>query len=492
MISARGELVEPLFAFTFCIFWLCSVYMQDRHRTGRYGADKIALLGFFALSLLIAQLITASRSALVFSEPIGLSYTGLSVSMPSGNGWKTAKQWEYRENAFALSSIFLPVSRRPAAAVQCRYLLAAPQTAADIQFRQKANALDGEIAETGSLQMDSNTVYWVQIKQQSTQRTVFFATVQLPNGRQFEIELHGAAGDTERARSVFMGIAESLKFEDVPLLAAGGRVVAQIKDKGLREFLRRSAEKSSDSAVTSRAEGSRQFFLIKDASEQTIGFTMDVFSFPKRASKASDDLPIASVDIQIGSLLYVRGAYPQEQVSIFKCENNLDEFFWKNEGRSLAGATAAEITAQQTGVMTVTQLAPKPYRRDYQLGPAAIPDFLFDLLLSQMLDDDCQEIIADLVDAEGKIIPTLISKIQIDDTADLKDRAQFAFKMEFLDGRDFSETVYLDGQHRIIKRVLRQQGLYFLERTDAQTVLKQFPERAEYILRQTAVSGTSL
>jgi hypothetical protein len=289
-----------------------------------------------------------------------------------------------------------------------------------------------------------------------------------------------------------MGVVESLKFEDTSLLAAGGRVVAQIKDKGLNEFLHRPTEKSSDKGVTGRAEGNREFFLIKDASEQLIGFTMDVFSFPQRASQTSDDSIVSSVDIQMASLLYVRGKYQQEEVSIFECNSSFDEFFWKNEGSSRAGATAAEIAAQQTGVMTVTLLAPVPYHRDYQLGLAAIPDFLFDCLLSQMLDGNYREIVVDLVEAQGKIIPTRISKIEIEDTADLENQAQFAFKMEFLDGRGFSEMVYLDSQHRVMKRILHQQSLYFLERTDAKTVLEQFPERSEYILQQTDELGTSL
>jgi hypothetical protein len=98
----------------------------------------------------------------------------------------------------------------------------------------------------------------------------------------------------------------------------------------------------------------------------------------------------------------------------------------------------------------------------------------------------------DLVESEGKIIPTLISKVEIEDTADLEDQTQFAFKMEFLDGRGFSETVYLDSQRQLKRRILHQQGLYTLERTDAKTVLEQFPERSKYILRQTDISGTSL
>jgi len=466
--------------------------MQDRYRTGKYGADKIALFGLLVLSLLIAQFLTASRSAVVFSEPIELSYSGLSVSMPSGNGWRTEEQWGYGENAFILSGVFLAVPPRPAATVQCRYLLAALESGTDVRFQQKADAVDGKIVETGQLRADTLTVHWAHIKEQSAQHTIFFATAQLPNGRQLEIELHQTTGDTDLARRAFMGIAESLKFEDVPLLAAGGRVVAQVKDRGLSEFLHHPVEESSQGDVTVEDKGRRNFFLIKDAAGQSIGFTMDVLALPRQGRQTPDDSTVPSVDIQLADILYVRGKYPQEQVSIFECNSSFDEFFWKSEAKSLAGTTAAEIAAQQTGVMTVAQLAPKPHRENYQLGPAAIPEVLFDQLLIQMLDDDYQEIIADLIDAQGKIIPTLISKVKIDDTADFEEQAQFAFKLEFLDGRGFSESVYLDSQRRIKKRILHQQGVYIIERTDAQTVLEQFPERSEYILQSSEALGAPL
>ncbi len=141
--------------------------------------------------------------------------------------------------------------------------------------------------------------------------------------------------------------------------------------------------------------------------------------------------------------------------------------------------------------MTVTWLGPKPRRKDYHLGPAAIPDIVFGQLLSQMLDDNREEIIADLIDSQGKIIPTVISRIKIDDAAGFGE-ARFAFKLEFLDGRGFYETVYLDSQHRIKKRILQQQDMYILERTDVQTVLEQFPELAEYILQYSDGLGESL
>ena len=74
--------------------------------TKKYGADKIALLGLFTVALLTAHFIITSRSAVVLSEPMKLDYTGLSVSMPAGNGWHGEKQWKYQKNAFILSSFF--------------------------------------------------------------------------------------------------------------------------------------------------------------------------------------------------------------------------------------------------------------------------------------------------------------------------------------------------------------------------------------------------
>ena len=60
--------------------------MYKADLTRKYGADKIALLVLFAGALLIASLITSVKSKIILSEPITLSYLGLSASMPAGNG----------------------------------------------------------------------------------------------------------------------------------------------------------------------------------------------------------------------------------------------------------------------------------------------------------------------------------------------------------------------------------------------------------------------
>ena len=67
--------------------------MDKTYDIRKIGGDKIALLGLFIVSLLIARALVVSKSAILLSEPTRLTRSGLSVSMPEGNGWKSEGKW---------------------------------------------------------------------------------------------------------------------------------------------------------------------------------------------------------------------------------------------------------------------------------------------------------------------------------------------------------------------------------------------------------------
>ena len=84
---------------------------------------------------------------------------------------------------------------------------------------------------------------------------------------------------------------------------------------------------------------------------------------------------------------------------------------------------------------------------------------------------------------DGKIIPTFLAVIEIkEDTAADEDTA-YAFELKLLDGRKFSEQLYLDEQKQVYKRLASQDNLYTLKRTDVENIAREFPEHAERILR---------
>lgn len=188
--------------------------MNDTHGTRRLGGDKIALLGLFVVALLTARLIVASKSALRLSEPIRLSDTGLSVSMPAGNGWQNQKQWRRLDNGFMLSSSFALGSSKQTATVICQYLLDAETTAPQMRFEQKALKVGGVVVRADLMQTDTLIVDWAHVTGEETPLTAFLGTARLPDNRQLDIEVYEITGNAELAERVFKRIVNSLKFED--------------------------------------------------------------------------------------------------------------------------------------------------------------------------------------------------------------------------------------------------------------------------------------
>ena len=488
---------------------MITVDMNGTYEAKKYGADKIALLGLFIVALLIARFVIVSRSAVVLSEPIKLNYAGLSASLPAGNGWRSGKQWKYEKNAFILSSFFDSGFGNVTGLAQCRYLLAAAEATPDTLFREKASAIGGAIAETGQILTDRPgsrfakssqdwgplTIDWAHIKKPKTLFDAFFGTIQLPNNRQLNIEVYQTTGDTDLAKQVFERITESLKFEDNQLFKAGSEIVTAIKIAGLDRFLDNQSRKD--------------FFLIKDVRKRTIGFTMDVLG--PRFAKSSQNGG-AQLNIQAASFYYIRGRYAHERATFFQSDNSFDEFIWKSEISSIRGRNSTEITLLKDGIMTVKKFNAQVEEKNYQISPAAIPDVFIEFIFGQMLDSDYEKIFVDIIKADGTILPALISRIEtprrfaslaplclLSQTARGVTRVQvqnrnsgpaiveeetaYAFRMELLDGRGFSQQLYLDEQRRISKALLRQESIYSLERTTVENILEHFPEKADYVLQ---------
>jgi hypothetical protein len=449
--------------------------MSWTYETRSRWADKTAFFGFFIAVLLIAHFLVLRQSAIMLSEPIKLEFADLSACMPTGNGWQSGTGWTYQENAFALDSFYNPGAGRVTAIVSCRYLLAAVKTTSDKLFKERAAEMGrSRIAKTGQIEIGKgdNPVYagsaalnWAHIESLSDSRgtgmlfDVFFGTAELPNGRQLDVEVYQATGDTDMAEEIFNFVVGSIKFTDNLMSEAGGKIVTEIKNKGLDTFL--------GSIDNKKKLEQENLFLIKDATGRSIGFTTDVLGTiePGRFGAVS--------------FYYIRGRLDQEQVTSFRSENNLDEFDWKSETIGPSGRSITEIVLNKNGLMTVRELGPRAKEKSYQASPAAIPDVLGEFIFAQMIDSNEREIFVDIIETDGKIVPALVSRVDAD-----RQSSAYVFNVRLLDGRGFSEQVYLDSQKRVSRRLLQQENTYTLERADAEDILREFPERGSYILHR--------
>ena len=218
--------------------------MDKTYDIRKIGGDKIALLGLFVVSLLTARIIVVSKSAILLSEPITLTDTGLSVSMPQGNGWKSEKQWRHYENGSSLRSIFALGSRNPSAEAHCRYVKATETTDLQSLFEHKAFGVEGEIVKVDQIYKDTLTFDWALIENPKISLIFIFGTAKLPHNRRLDIEVQQIINDPEMAELVFKQIVKNLNFEENQLLVSGGADDIIIKFPERAEYLRRQASLS--------------------------------------------------------------------------------------------------------------------------------------------------------------------------------------------------------------------------------------------------------
>jgi hypothetical protein len=431
--------------------------MNGDFKLKKFETDKVALLGLFILALLAAYVLISVKSALIFSEPVELAHLGISVSMPSGNGWHTDKQWRYGKNTYTLSSNFAVSSDKPIAIAYCQYQLAPEDIPAKIWYEQIAVEVEGKIIEMNQEQVSGLTIDWAHIERDDLFLSIFAGTAELPNDRRVNIEVRQFTNDVDCAEDVFRQIIESLAFEDNRRIKNGIEVVNSIKDKGIESFLDNRSRQS--------------YFLIKNSQDRKIGFMIDVLT------DFGDD---ALFNIHAAGHLYGRGI--REQATLFRGTSNLGEFIWQSETNGTMGINNLEIVLDKDGIMTVGEVKRRTKTR-YRLNSAAIPDIFMEQLINQFIESGSEQVIVDVIDADGKITPTVIFVVEDKDNFSDGEDTAYVVQLEFLDGKGYSERIFLNDQGHINKVKIQQNKIFIIEKTSREILLQEFPERADFIVQ---------
>ncbi len=436
--------------------------MVADNKRGRYVAEKIALPAILVISLLAARLMVGLRSAVRLSAPLELSHSGLSVSMPSGNGWRCEEKWMYEDAGFTVSSA-LSVAQSSRGGIKqayahCHYLLAPQLDTLQERISQEATDLGGKVAETGQVTVGSLIVDWARIKADAGERGTFeiiFGVCPLAAGRQLEIEVFQTEEEQGLAQQVFDKITKGIRFSDNGLLQAGVQVVSEVRSAGLGGIL------ASDGRPVS-------LFILADAHGLAIGFTMDAM-----AASQTD----TNTAVKAAGYLYMRGPVADEQVEFFRGDGAFERFSWRVESNSRAGSKGIEMVGQP-GVLVIRHLRADREESKYVLGGAAVPDIVIDPVLAKVLDGDGQAIVVDVIRSDGTISPVYVEKMA--PTGGQADSN--AVRVEWLDGRGLWQQIYYDSSKKAIRTILGRESTYTLNRADANQIAEAFPERA-YLVR---------
>jgi hypothetical protein len=455
---------------------------------------KAAFLGLFVLALAAARLVVAMRFAVSLSDPIELAYSGLSVSMPEGNGWRSSKSWDYSRGEITLLGTFAPGVLKATALVKCSYIFPAEIVDVEKRFERRRLAVDGKIVEEGQIESKSAVVDWVRMNQADGYNYIF-GSAELPDYRRIEIEVQESAGDVDLAERVFRAIASNLSVTDNPLLESGAEMIAKMKNAGLAEKIEN--------------HNRRNLFFIRDSRMQSdiIGLTTDVLIDTGRTKE---------MNIEAMGLYYTRGVSPHEEMTSFQSDNRFDRFRWKTElvagPQGARERTRVEVVLGDSGILDVTKIGSSPGDSSviggssepnrYHTSGASAPDVLIEQLLARMIEDGLEETLVDMITPYGSIVPTHISQIRSESMPGLPasgvrdalrrdpwglgagaEDAAYMVKLTPLDGRGFFRYVYLDNQSRISSSCVRGRGTLLFDRTEPEEAAKKFPERADLILQ---------
>ncbi|MHC4104297.1 MAG: hypothetical protein ACYSR9_05105 [Planctomycetota bacterium] len=249
-----------------------SPYMDKTYKIRKIGGDKIALLGLFVVSLLMARMIVVSRSAILLSEPIKLPRSGLSVSMPEGNGWKSEKQWNYYENVFSLRSIFALGNKKFTAEARCVYIPATKAIDPQNLFVQKALDVEGEIVKVDRITNDTLTFDWAYIENPKASLIFILGTAKLSYNHRLDIEVWQIMNDPGMAERAFKKIVQNLNFEENQLIQTDSQTITQLKSSGINGFSDKQKQ------IYKKFEPPEDTFIIESTTADYI-----ITKFPKQA-----------------------------------------------------------------------------------------------------------------------------------------------------------------------------------------------------------------
>ncbi|MCE5339539.1 MAG: hypothetical protein LLF92_00230 [Planctomycetaceae bacterium] len=428
--------------------------MVDGAKLRRFGVDKLAFLILLIIGMGIAQFVISSRTTFELSEAIKLKGTGLEVSLPKSGNWKQiTNDFTYIEREFRLASQ-LPISSDSGISVIWRYFLLPSNESASEKFEQYATGLQGHIVSSGTKQFGQFNFDFAKIEAGTL--TTFIGTTVLPNDRVLTLEVSQKGTGVELAENVFKTLLASAKYYDENSFAKGAEFLKKFKTT----FMPSLADDDLTGQIIS------DYFRIKDASGNSIGFTTDSLNYTAE--------PNDNYNLTLSSLFFFSpSSKTLAEQSCFRSDMNLTIFEWLvKEGDLQANRQQTiRLVLDSNSIITIEKSG-----RIQQLlfTNIMIPECLFDMIVAEFLKSDYDTIYVEAILSDGRLAPVLLSRIKSSETAALPERsaAQADFFGEFV----ATHKCYYDGSGHLVSSDIQSGISYRRERTTRASIFADFPQ----------------
>lgn len=417
----------------------------------RYSLAEIAMLILFMLGLAVAHIIVKVRHRVVLSEPIALTGSGLSVSMPRNPGWEYETDWRYESGNNMALVAQQKAGRSLKSDIQWRYHICSPGgTAEEILLRRvgQSDSRIGPITTTpGPVLM-----HYAIVSPSDGDNPFFLGVVPLDFGRHLELRVTVYRElDFTVAETLLQNLASSIHYEKPQMLEAGKELVSRF----------------FESVQTISQEKQEQAFLIKNPANRPSGYSYDQYSSVTTGGQAG--LQIASIHYD-HNLLMVR--------STFWFHGSRKQFTWKTSIQQARMGTPRDYTLVQESDGTVTVSTNFDSDVRFQCSGPALPEVLLPDYAALLLDNGHSEaVVVDVIASTGFVVPTVIERIPIEKTQARAEQIVSSIRINFLNNRDSFEELYFDADDRLIGRYEQLPSRKRLwERTTTDTLKELFKD----------------
>jgi hypothetical protein len=427
----------------------------------RYSISELVLLGIFVLGILASWAIVTYKPRVNFSAPVPLPFTGLSVSLPAGEGWWQLDQWKYdhQNNSFVLAGEFQNTDDF----LQWEYLLAEPN--ADILDIAKNNVakLGGALVGEGSITNDNVTFAWAQFARASRDKEGIVGVAGLSSGRHLKIII--LTEDEGMLQDAFEGAVASIKYKPNELLEQGLRFVRHLKSIEIDDLIR--AEVKSD---MERIYIVRKVVANKDinaAIETLAGFAVERFT------DIHDNFGWTGIKgVRLQYINSKRGGIDQ---SNFECDKSFNEFVWQNSRQTKdADKIITEIKVTEDGWMSIGQK-----ENVFLLSGLSIPEILVESAARAFIDYGVDEILIDVITHKGWVIPTIMSKKKLN-TPETEGRSAqteaYGVTLTFLYTADAYEKMFFSSGKEIVRKISKSNELFVIKKSSWEELHTKFAE----------------
>lgn len=435
--------------------------MDSESFTKKNGIDKLIFFLLLAGLVLTAKFVIEQKKEITLCKPVSLPYSGLSVSLPEGKGWKCSRKWELRKDEFSSMSVLLR-EKSPVCIANVRYYLHKFDDPLSKQITKKAAFTSSQIRRQGTVQKKTLSIHWAKMIGSRIGSDIYFAVAQLPDQRRVTLELFYAPHYQDTAKRAFEAVLENLEFEKNDFLKNGEKLVREIKQGPFAKYL---AESQPDS-----------YYLISDHNDNPAGFNINLKSI---RDDRDSEYPVESE-----TMTYFKQPSSLEQVTLFRSDYFLDKFRWKSETVRSQGRSNVEILMNEPNALTIRNYTSQRTEESYKLFPYTLPETASEFLYQRLIQSDIDKAVVDVLRAEGTFTPLYIE--QVEPETPLEENISGVVKVKVIDGRDAHQKIYLDSSGVVKKIILTQNNgrEFIFEPVSSDKLMEIFPERAQVILQK--------